>query len=188
MGWRNKALPRAVSSIVVGSVVGAGLFQASWHLSIANEGRRYEAETRQLSAYAGELREPLVVTGELVGSETHGEYEFAVYQFPALDGSRRWLEVVVPPPEINAVAFLRHNPIRWSAEAEARLVVLPDSIQMNPALAPEEFFARHVRGEEAHSYGQHTVLVSFSARQSRVVYPPAANAQQWLWRDAVNEL
>jgi hypothetical protein len=191
LSWRNKAITKGLIVILAGLLLGAGLLQSSFHFSMMRESASYSSEEEALAAYAGENARPSVYTGSYVGTETGGsagDLEYSVYQFAALDGSDRWLELVLPPPGIGAVAYIRHTDDPRPELEAARLVVWTSAISLNPALMPEEFFQQYVPGGDAHAYGRHTVMVNFRPRRSTVVYPGEANAAEWIWRDGVNEL
>lgn len=188
VSWRKKALGKGLVFVLFACIVGAGLLQGLFYQDLDQESRQYEASQEELQTYIGGTQSTEVVLGALTGSETHGSYDYAVYQFPALDGSGQMLEVVVAPPTVNGVGYLRHSRRELPALAEARLVVWPNEIGMNPSLAPQAFFDQHVRGLDAHAYGEHTLIVQFSPRRSTIVYPPEAGAEKWLWRDAINSL
>jgi hypothetical protein len=191
LSWRNKTMTKGLVVILAGLLLGAGLLQSSFHFSMMRESASYSSEEEALAAYAGDNARTAVYMGSYVGTETGGsagDLAFSVYQFAALDGSERWLQLVLPPPGIGAAATIRHvrNPL---PEIEAaRLVVWTSAISLNPALMPEEFFQQYVPGEDAHAWGRHTVMVNFRPRRSTVVYPGEAGATEWIWRDGVNDL
>lgn len=191
LSWRNRSLKKGLVVTGAGLLLGAGLLQSFFHFGLMRESASYSAEQSSLADYAGDNSTPSVHTGSYIGTEpggSDGDLEFAVYQFAALDGSDRWLQVVVPPPGIGAVATLRHVSNAGTELEAARLVVWSDAISLNPAMAPVEFFERHVAGEDAHDYGRHTVMVNFRARRSTVVHPGEAGADKWIWRDGINDL
>ncbi len=188
VSWRRRALLKGAALVLAAVLISAGLAQVAFFLDLKSESFEYDAESRALAGYAGVGETTSVVRGRYVGTEPHGQFDYGVYQFPALDGSSRWLEIVVPPGTINGAGFIRHAAARRPAAAPARLVVWPHAIGMNPSLDPEGFFARHVAGEDAHAFGEHTLVVAFRARRSNVIYPPAPGAARWVWRDAVNDL
>lgn len=188
LSWRRRALTKGIGLTLAGCLVGAALAQAAFHLHLETDARNYRAEARALADYSDGGETTTVVAGRYVGTERIGTLDHRAYQFPALDGSDRWLEVVVPPPGINAAGFIRHGDRERTAESDARLVVWPSSIRLNPALAPESFFAQYLPGEDPHALGVHTLIVGFRPRRSDVVYPPARGAGEWIWRRAVTEL
>lgn len=188
LSWRRQALIRGIALVITAWMGTAGALQVYSLVGMKADSLRYDSESRVLADYSGAGDATHVVPGHYVGTEAHGAYPYRVYQFPALDGSARWLEIVVPPGAINGAGYLRHADVRRSPLAAARLVVWPHAISMNPALAPEEFFDRHVAGEDAHAFAEHTLIVAFRARRSNVVYPPEPGATAWVWRDAVNDL
>ncbi|MCI5107551.1 MAG: hypothetical protein MRY76_12610 [Pseudomonadales bacterium] len=191
LSWRNKAMTKGLIVILAGLLLGAGLLQSSFHFSMMRESASYSGEQEALAAYAGDNARLSVYTGSYVGTETGGsagDLEFSVYQFAALDGSDRWLQLLLPPPGIGAVAYLRHASDPWPEMEAARLVVWTSAISLNPAVMPEEFFRQNVPGGDAHAWGRHTVMVNFRPRRSTVVYPGEAGATEWIWRDGVNEL
>lgn len=186
-GLRKRAILKGMALVLAGLLLGAGLLQSSSQFSFLRESARYEEESRALADYS-DVTEPVSSTGSYVGSERLGSYDYRVYQFPALDGSARWLEVVVPPPGINAAGYLRHNRERLPEVTTARLVIWTDQISLNPSLAPEQFFSTYLSDEQPYAFNEHTVLVNFRARRSTVIYPAQANEKPWIWRDAVNDL
>lgn len=188
LSWRKKAMTKGLVLVAAGLLLGAGLLQSSFQFSMLGESSRYEEEQRSLADYRGDISAPVASSGAYVGTERMGDLDYRLYQFPALDGSRRTLEVAVPPPGINAVAFLRHSIALLPELAAARLVVWSDNISMNPAQAPARFFSEYLSGADPYEFDEHTVLVSFRARNSTVVYPGAVGDEEWIWRDAVNEL
>ncbi|MEQ8313253.1 MAG: hypothetical protein RL839_08835 [Gammaproteobacteria bacterium] len=188
LSWRKKSIAKGFVVIAVCLVLGAGLLQSSFRLSTMREANNYNREQGALSDYAGNISGTSTYAGAYVGLETIGSLEYSVYQFAALDGSDRWLRVLVPPPGIGAAAFLRHDSESQSELEPARLVVWTDAISLNPSLAPVDFFEQFVPGEAAHEFGRHTIMVNFRARRSTIVHPGEAGADRWLWRDGVNEL
>ncbi len=194
LSWRNKAVTKGLIVIFAGLLLGAGLLQSSFHFSMMRESASYSSEQEALAAYAGDNADSTIAavyTGSYVGIEVAGSsagLDYSVYQFAALDGSGRWLQVLLPPPGIGAVATLRHSNEPWPENDPARLVVWSSAISLNPAVMPEEFFRQYVPGADAHAYGRHTVMVNFRARRSTVVYPGEAGATEWIWRDGVNDL
>ena len=186
-GWRKRAILKGTALVLAGLLLGAGLLQSYSQFSYLQESARYQQETQALADYS-DVAEPVSSIGSYVGSERLGSDDYRVYQFSALDGSPRWLEVVVPPPGINAAGYLRHNRERLPEVAAARLVIWSDQISLNPSLAPEQFFSSYLSGEQPYEFNEHTVLVNFRARRSTVIYPAQTNEEPWIWRDAVNNL
>jgi|GEM_PF-4489068 len=188
LGWRRKQLAKAAFGLLTVNLIAAGLAVAGVHLSARQDAVNYQAGLDSIEAYVGDPARLSVVQGRFVGTETHGGYDYRYYQFPALDGSARELEMVVPPDGINAAAYIRHGAQSKPGIDSARLIVWPRHIGMNPSLQPEAFFAEHVEGEVAHSFGQHTLIAALRPRDSVIVYPPQPEAETWLWRRAVLEL
>lgn len=188
LGWRKKYLVRMSLGLLSAHLIIAAMAVGGFYLNVQRSAAEYDTEIVSIENYVGDPSQVAVVIGRHVGHETHGDLDFLYYQFPALDASNRVLELVVPPTGVNAAAYIRHATRFKPAIEEARLIVWPSQIGLNPSLQPELFFERHVPGETAHSFGKHTLIAGLRPRDSIIVYPPQANAQTWLWRAAVLEL
>lgn len=188
VSWRNKRLAKDSLRLLAVTLLVAGIAFGGFQLSLQRSVQNHQAGLNDIEAYLGDTAQLSVVQGRFVGTEPHGDYDYPYYQFPALDSSDRVLEMVVPPDGTNAASYVRHASQFKPAIEDARLVIWPRHIGMNPSLQPEAFFAEHVPGETAHSFGEHTLIAQLMPRDSVIVYPPFANAEEWLWRRAVWDL
>tara|TARA_B110000444_G_scaffold224951_1_gene228473 strand:- start:814 stop:1461 length:648 start_codon:yes stop_codon:yes gene_type:complete len=184
-GWRKKYLAKSFLGLLAVNLLIAGVAVGGFQLSQQRNAASYQAGLDDIEAYVGDPAQLSVVLGRFVGTEPHGDYDYIYYQFPALDSSDRVLEMVVSPPKVNGAGYIRHASQFKPAIEDARLIVWPRHIGMNPSLLPEAFFAEHVPGENAHSFGEHTLIAGLRPRDSVIVYPSEAGAVKWLWRRAV---
>ena len=189
--WRKGRLRAGLAAValLLPAAAAAGMLLLRGSLWIASRG--YDGERGEIHAYLRDPERARVVHGAFVGSARRSSQEYRRYQFPSLDGSELYvLEVELPPDTGGALAEIRLTRERAPAQAAARLVVWPERIGDNPAMAPEEFFRDHLPAEQPDAFGAHTLIVGLRPRQSIVVHPREAGggASDWRWTNASLDL
>jgi len=189
VAWRRRWMKLALPAITTAVLVGALGMQLGFRVDLQLAAQSYDREGRAIDGFLGDLDGTRVIPGGFVGTEHVGSLTYTTYQFPLPDDLGTGLmEVSVPPQSVNAVAYIRPAREAQPARETARLILWPDSIELNPAVVPGEFFERYVPGEAPAAYGVHTLIVGMRPRRSIVVHPLSTSASRWRWRDALLEL
>jgi len=188
VAWRRGRVARALKTVALAVPLAALGLQLLAHLDVSVAGIRYDRESDAIAAYLGDPRRMDVVRGSFVGIQQHGGLAYRRYQFPSLDARRdALLEVSVPPEGITAIASIRLSDDIQPEQAQARLMLWPAHVGLNPAMATDQFFQEHFPGERSESFGPHTLIVGLRPRQS-IVVRPSATGSSWRWSDATLEL
>lgn len=186
-GRRDRLLTGLKTIVILVPLVALSA-QVLFRGSVLLAGVGLDCEAGRIDAYLKDPTRTDVVLGSFVGTYRVGGMDYRRYQFPSLDGSMEYgLEVSVPPDGIGAIGHIRLSEDYEPGLADARLLVWPRHIGMNPAMDTAEFFRRYYPGQQPEAFGPHTLIVGLRPNQSIVVYPYASSAN-WRWTNASLDL